>query len=152
ATGCRAGLASGISRPAEQRACRRRRSSLPEGFPKLGNAGVTAPRDSTGTRVGLAAGMDFAVSEEIERLCEGVRRFMDEHVYPLERAGEHRRMEVGGPAYPPVIRAVHAKAKALGYWAFHLPRDPGGARIPVIPYRPLNHIPRPTPPPPLCPP
>ena len=31
--------------------------------------------------------MDFAVPEEITRLCDGVRRFMDEHVYPLEYAG-----------------------------------------------------------------
>ena len=29
--------------------------------------------------------MDFTVPEEIERLCDGVRRFMDEYVYPLEQ-------------------------------------------------------------------
>jgi alkylation response protein AidB-like acyl-CoA dehydrogenase len=84
--------------------------------------------------------MDFAVPEEIERLCDGVRRFMDEHVYPLERTGEPWTMEVGGPAYPPAIRAVHARAKALGYWAFHLPREAGGAGIPFMHYVLVNEI------------
>jgi hypothetical protein len=28
--------------------------------------------------------MDFAIPPEIEQLCDGVRRFMEEHVYPLE--------------------------------------------------------------------
>ena len=84
--------------------------------------------------------MDFAVPEEIERLCDGVRRFMDEHVYRLEHAGEHWTMEVGGPAYPPAIRAVHARAKALGYWAFHLPREAGGAGIPFMHYVLVNEI------------
>jgi acyl-CoA dehydrogenase len=84
--------------------------------------------------------MDFAVPDEVERLCDGVRRFMDDHVYPLERAGAEWRMEVGGPAYPPAIRAVHAKAKALGYWAFHLPREAGGAGIPFMHYVLVNEI------------
>jgi alkylation response protein AidB-like acyl-CoA dehydrogenase len=84
--------------------------------------------------------MDFAVPEEIERLREGIRRFMDEHVYPLERARLHWKMEVGGPAYPPAVRAVHEKAKALGYWAFHLPKEVGGAGIPFMHYVLLNEI------------
>ena len=75
--------------------------------------------------------MEFSVPEEIERLCDGIRRFMDEEVYPLER-GYSWRMEVGGPAYPPIIQAVQKKAKALGYWAFHLPSEAGGAGIPFM--------------------
>src|SRR6266571_6830932 len=74
--------------------------------------------------------MDFAIPEEIERLCAGVRRFMDEHVYSLERSA-HWKAEAGVPAYPPAVRAVQAKAKALGYWAFHLPSEAGGAGIPL---------------------
>src|SRR5437867_10203086 len=83
--------------------------------------------------------MDFTVPEEIERLCAGIRRFMDEHVYPLERAG-HWKAEIDGPAYPPAVRAVHAKAKALGYWAFHLPSEAGGAGIPFMHYVLVNEI------------
>ena len=29
--------------------------------------------------------MDFTVPEDVVRLCDGIRRFMDENVYPLER-------------------------------------------------------------------
>jgi alkylation response protein AidB-like acyl-CoA dehydrogenase len=94
--------------------------------------------------------MDFTVPEEIERLCDGIRRFMDEHVYPLETRREGWRMEVGGPAYPPVIREIQQKAKALGYWAFHLPRDAGGAGIPFMHYVFVNEILGRSPAGPLC--
>jgi alkylation response protein AidB-like acyl-CoA dehydrogenase len=84
--------------------------------------------------------MDFTVPEEIERLCDGVRRFMDEHVYPLEGAARGWKLEAGGPAYPPVIREVQRRAKALGYWAFHLPAEAGGAGIPFMYYVLVNEI------------
>jgi alkylation response protein AidB-like acyl-CoA dehydrogenase len=64
---------------------------------------------------------------------------MDEHVYALER-GRRWKMEVDGPAYPPEIRAVQAKARALGYWAFHLPAEAGGAGIPFMHYVLVNEI------------
>ncbi len=84
--------------------------------------------------------MDFAIPDEIEQLCAGVRRFMDEHVYPLEAGVRRWKMEVGGPPYPPEVRAVQAKAKALGYWAFHLPAEAGGAGIPFMHYVLVNEI------------
>ena len=84
--------------------------------------------------------MDFTVPEEIERLCVGVRRFMDKHVYPLERMARGWKLEAGGPVYPPVIRDVQRRAKALGYWAFHLPKEAGGAGIPFMYYVLVNEI------------
>src|SRR5215468_4736783 len=84
--------------------------------------------------------MDFTVPEEIERLCDGVRRFMDEHVYPLEQMARGWKLEAGGPAYPPAIREVQRRAKALGYWAFHLPAEAGGAGIPFMYYVLVNEI------------
>jgi alkylation response protein AidB-like acyl-CoA dehydrogenase len=84
--------------------------------------------------------MDFAVPEEIERLCENIHAFMREHVYPLERRGGSARLDVGGPAYPPAVVAVQAKAKALGYWAFHLPKEAGGAGLPFMHYVFVNEI------------
>jgi len=48
--------------------------------------------------------------------------------------------EVGGPAYPPAVNAVQAKAKAAGYWAFHLPKEAGGAGIPFMYYVRVNEI------------
>jgi acyl-CoA dehydrogenase len=83
--------------------------------------------------------MDFEVSEEIRELCANIRRFMEEHVYSLER-GEPWRMEIGGPAYPAAVRAVQVRAKALGYWAFHLPIEAGGAGIPFMHYVHVNEI------------
>src|SRR5215212_4718721 len=83
--------------------------------------------------------MDFTIPEEITKLCDGVRRFMDEYVYPLEHDG-HWRMEVHGPAYPPAVCAVQAKARALGYWAFHLPKEAGGADIPFMHYALVNEV------------
>jgi len=83
--------------------------------------------------------MEFSVPEEIERLCDGVRRFMEEEIYPRERE-IHWKPEVGGPAYPPEVRAIQQKAKALGYWAFHLPHEAGGAGIPFMHYVLVNEI------------
>jgi len=58
--------------------------------------------------------MDFRIPEEIQQLCDNLRVFMEEHVYPLEHSPERWTMEVGGPAYPPAIKAVHQKAKDAG--------------------------------------
>jgi alkylation response protein AidB-like acyl-CoA dehydrogenase len=83
--------------------------------------------------------MDFEIPYEVTALCDGVRRLMEEHVYPLEHRGGWR-MEIGGPTYPRDIRAVQARAKTLGYWAFHLPREAGGAGIPFMHYVLVNEI------------
>jgi hypothetical protein len=37
--------------------------------------------------------MDFAIPAEIEHLCDNIREFMDEHIYPLERTHEPWKME-----------------------------------------------------------
>lgn len=83
--------------------------------------------------------MDFAIPDDIRDLCENVRRFMDEWVYPLEKKLTWK-MEIGEPAYPPEVKAVQEKAKALGYWAFHLPKEAGGAGIPFMHYVLVNEI------------
>jgi alkylation response protein AidB-like acyl-CoA dehydrogenase len=84
--------------------------------------------------------MDFTVPEDIQRLCDNIHAFMEEHIYPLEKAREHWVMEVGGPAYPPAIRELQGKAKKLGYWAFHLPAEAGGADLPFMHYVFVNEI------------
>lgn len=84
--------------------------------------------------------MDFAVPAEITDLCEAVHSFMEEHVYPLERGADTWVMEVGGPAYPPAVVEVQEKAKAAGYWAFHLPKEAGGAGLPFRHYVLVNEI------------
>jgi acyl-CoA dehydrogenase len=84
--------------------------------------------------------MDFTVPEEIQRLCDGVRRFMDDQIYPLEHTARGWKLDAGGPAYHPLIRQVQRRAKALGYWAFHLPAEAGGAGIPFMYYVLVNEI------------
>ena len=84
--------------------------------------------------------MDFTVPEEIQRLCDGVRRFMDDQIYPLEHTARGWKLDAGGPAYHPLIRQVQHRAKALGYWAFHLPAEAGGAGIPFMYYVLVNEI------------
>lgn len=83
--------------------------------------------------------IDFTVPPEIEQLCDNIRNFMDAHVYPLERTAE-LRWEADGPPYPPAIVAVQEKAKQAGYWAFHLPREAGGAGLPFMYYVFINEI------------
>ncbi len=83
--------------------------------------------------------MDFAVPQEITELCENVHAFMREHVYPLERFA-HVPLEIDGPAYPPAVRAVQERAKALGYWAFHLPKEAGGAGLSFMHYVFVNEV------------
>jgi alkylation response protein AidB-like acyl-CoA dehydrogenase len=84
--------------------------------------------------------MDFSVPEEITRLCHNVHDFMRAHVYPLERSAERWTLEEGGPAYPPAVRAIQAKAKELGYWAFHLPKEAGGAGLSFMHYVFVNEV------------
>lgn len=43
-------------------------------------------------RVATSPAMGFHVPETVERLCDGVRRFMDEHVYALENSARGRTL------------------------------------------------------------
>jgi len=94
--------------------------------------------------------MDFMIPSEIEQLCESVHAFMKDHIYPLERFRGGWVPEVGGPAYPPILKEVQAKAKAAGYWAFHLPKEAGGAGLPFMHYVLVNETLGRAPVAPLC--
>ena len=84
--------------------------------------------------------MDFHIPEEIEQLCENVHAFMRTHIYPLEGGMRGGRLEIDGPPYPAPIREIQARAKELGYWAFHLPKEAGGADLPFMHYVFVNEI------------
>ena len=68
--------------------------------------------------------MDFAIPEDLQKLRESTRRFVDEHLMPLEtRYAEE-------PDLPDDVRhALQAKAKELGFWIFDLPEEYGGGGI-----------------------
>jgi acyl-CoA dehydrogenase len=70
-----------------------------------------------------------AVAEKRER----VREFMEEHVYPNERA-----LAQEDDAADSLVRELQQKAKDAGLWAPHLPSEAGGAGAGFLEYADLN--------------
>ena len=61
---------------------------------------------------------DLAATDEVAELRGRYRAFMEEHVYPNERAL--------AADDAPLIASLQAKAKAAGLWAPHVPPEAGG--------------------------
>src|ERR1700750_1452275 len=74
--------------------------------------------------------MDFTLPPEIEEIRVRTRRFVEEHVLPLEadpaNYDDHENIRLD------VLRAVQAKAKAEGLWAAQAPEEYGGMALPVV--------------------
>jgi acyl-CoA dehydrogenase len=74
--------------------------------------------------------MDFTLPPEIEDIRVRTRRFVEEHVLPLEadpaNYDDHENIRLD------VLRAVQAKAKAEGLWAPQAPKEYGGMALPVV--------------------
>jgi acyl-CoA dehydrogenase len=73
---------------------------------------------------------ELAPTAEIQELRERYREFMEEHVYPNERALHADDAEL--------IRALQAKAKEGGLWAPHVPPEAGGSGQGFLAYAHLN--------------
>jgi acyl-CoA dehydrogenase len=73
---------------------------------------------------------DLAPTEEIHELRGRYRAFMEEHVYPNERALHADDAEL--------IRSLQAKAKEQGLWAPHVPPEAGGTGQGFLAYAHLN--------------
>jgi acyl-CoA dehydrogenase len=79
------------------------------------------------TRVAIA---DLAPTQDARELRERYRAFMEEHVYPNERALHADDDEL--------IRSLQAKAKEQGLWAPHVPPEAGGTGQGFLAYAHLN--------------
>src|ERR687895_329982 len=73
---------------------------------------------------------ELAPGAEIQELRERYRAFMEEHVYPNERALRADDAQV--------IRSLQEKAKDAGLWAPHVPPEAGGSGQGFLAYAHLN--------------
>jgi acyl-CoA dehydrogenase len=73
---------------------------------------------------------ELAPTEEIQELRERYRAFMEQHVYPNERALHSDDVDL--------IRSLRAKAKEEGLWAPHVPPEAGGTGHGFLAYAHLN--------------
>ncbi len=85
--------------------------------------------------------MDFEYSPRVKELQNKLKAFMDEHIYPNEKAwydhcnGPNRWQPV------PIIEELKPKARALGLWNLFLPRSPRAPEgLSNLEYAPLCEI------------
>ncbi|MCA0971967.1 acyl-CoA dehydrogenase family protein [Halobacillus litoralis] len=86
--------------------------------------------------------MHFDKSEKVKRLEQRVIAFMDEHVYPNERAFEHQlnQQESRWSEVPSIMEEMKAKAKEEGLWNLFLPDEEYGAGLTNLEYAPLCEL------------
>ena len=85
--------------------------------------------------------MDFEYSPKVKELQKKLNAFMDEHIYPNEKAWyDHTR----GPNRwqpVPIIEELKPKARAAGLWNLFLPRSPRAPEgLSNLDYAPLCEI------------
>lgn len=79
--------------------------------------------------------MDFSLSAQAQDYYQRVKRFMDEHITPVEEA-YHRELQSLDNKWVvlPLIEQLKAKAKAEGLWNLFLPDPKLGAGLSVTDY------------------
>jgi acyl-CoA dehydrogenase len=83
--------------------------------------------------------MDFELSDQAKAVEELLLRFMDEEVYPNEKAVYEQMHDFEG-AFPPLLKELREKAKKIGLWNLFLPDDDWGAGLSNLEYTPLCEI------------
>ncbi|MGE5594719.1 MAG: acyl-CoA dehydrogenase family protein, partial [Hyphomicrobiales bacterium] len=77
----------------------------------------------------------LSISPETMERRKVVSKFMEENIYPNEQL-----LGRGGEEAEALMKDLQAKAKSLGYWAPHLPKEAGGMGIGFLSYAYLNEI------------
>ena len=82
--------------------------------------------------------MEFGYGAEVEDLRQRLLDFMDDHVYPAERAYRAQMEAAGDPHFhPPIVEQLKAEARGRGLWNLFLPAESG---LSVLDYAPLAEI------------
>ena len=88
--------------------------------------------------------MEFRHSDRSLALQEGVKRFLDEHVYPAEHAFEEQaaaNRSAGTPfRTPAVLGDLKKVAREHGLWNLFLPDAEHGAGLTVLDYAPIAEL------------
>ena len=84
--------------------------------------------------------MQFEYSSKVKELQQKVAAFMDEHVYPNERAFISQIAE--GDRWQPtaIVEELKERARAIGLWNLFLPESEHGAGLTNLEYAPLCEI------------
>lgn len=79
--------------------------------------------------------MGYHIPEHVRPIREKALRFIEENIYPVERAFYR-----GGPDWKPIEAELVAKAKAEGLWALGHPASMGGVGLPWLDYAYVNEV------------
>jgi acyl-CoA dehydrogenase len=88
--------------------------------------------------------VEFAHTEKVQQLQARLTRFMDEHIYPAERA-YHEEVAANRRAGNPwlatrIMEELKTRARAEGLWNLFLPESERGAGLSNLEYAPLCEI------------
>jgi acyl-CoA dehydrogenase len=84
--------------------------------------------------------MNFEPSPKVKELQRRLQHFMDEHIYPGERAYYEQIHAADAWRTPPIMEEWKAKARAAGLWNLFLPESEYGAGLTNLEYAPLCEI------------
>jgi acyl-CoA dehydrogenase len=77
----------------------------------------------------------YAIPERVRPVREKALRFVEDRIYPVEKA-----FYKGGPEWKPIFNELVAEAKALGLFAIGHPEHMGGGGMPWFDYAYVNEI------------
>jgi acyl-CoA dehydrogenase len=85
--------------------------------------------------------MDFTYSDKTRALIDRVQGFMEEHIYPNEKAfyAQHDALDDRWDV-PPILEELKTKAKEAGLWNLFLPESERGAGLTNLEYAPLCEL------------